>query len=190
MEGRFEPSLVATGSLRAMSETGFEPHRLAAVEAKDAAGRLGRIVAAYALACLGAGTLYAFALLAAEAAQRGLARVMADAGWSSLAIVPIGATLVAFLAASPFATAFLVHAESRRVRSAAPYALAGAVIGPVTQATVGFLVGGGVHPAATPVLAAMTAGAVGGWIHWVVAVRSAPPPPVARYTPFGEPPVE
>lgn len=169
-----------------MSEPGFDPHHLAAVEAKDAAGRLGRIVAAYALACIGAGTLYAFGLLTVEAAQRGLGRVMAGAGWSSLAIVPIGATLVAFLAASPFVTAFLVQAESRRVRRPGPYALAGAVIGPVTQATVGFLTGGGAHPATTPIVVAAVAGAVGGWIHWTVAVRSAPPPPVAVHPPFGD----
>jgi hypothetical protein len=168
-----------------MSDPGFEPHRLAAVEARAAAGRLGRIVAGYALGCLGAGVVRTFGLVAQEAWLRGFGRLIDDNGAGALVLVPVLTAAVSFLAASPFVAAFLMQAEARRARAVFAYVVAGVVIGPLTQGLVGALTGAGLHPNFGLVGLAALAGAVGGWLYWIVAVRSAPPPPASAYPPIG-----
>jgi len=169
-----------------MSDPRFEPHDLAAAQARAAAGRLGRILAGYVIACLGASVVRTLGLILQEASTRGFDRLVADNGWNALALVPLATAIVVFLAASPFVTAFLVHAEGRRVRAAFAYVIAGVVIGPLTQGLAGFLGGAGLNPKFGLVALAALAGAVGGWLYWVVAVRSAPPPPASAYPMIGD----
>lgn len=164
-----------------MSDPDFEPHHLAAVQARAAAGRLARILTGYVVACLGASVVRTFGLVVEESSTRGFARLVADNGWGALVLVPVATAAVVFLAAAPFVTAFLVHAEGRRVHGAFAYVIAGVVIGPLTQAFAGFLGGAGLHPNFGLVGLAALAGAIGGWLYWVVALRSAPPPPASAY---------
>jgi hypothetical protein len=169
-----------------MSDPVFDPHRLAVLEAKDAARRLGRIVGGYTLAVTGGGVARTLAVFLVEAAMRGPGAVIRDNGWASLLVVALLTSAVVFLAAAPFATAFLVQAESRRLRGAGLHVGAGAVIGPATQSLVWYLTGGGVLPPFGLTLIAAAAGALGGWLYWIVAVRSAPPPPMVARPPVGE----
>ncbi len=160
-----------------MSDPVFDPHRLAVLEAKDAARRLGRIVAGYAVAVAGAAMVRTVAVFVVEAVERGIGRVVGDNGWASLFVVTVFTAAVVFLAAAPFAAAFLVHAESRKLRGVGAYAGAGAVVGPSTQSLIWFVTGAGIVPPLGLAVIAATAGAIGGWLYWIVAVRSAPPPP-------------
>ncbi len=164
-----------------MSDPDFQPRRLAAQQARASAGRLGRIVLGYGLACAGAGVVRTLGLIAEEAWVRGFGRLVADNGWSSLFLVPVMTAVMVFIAAAPFATAFLFHAEGRGLRAPLGYVIAGAVIGPLTQGIIGFLAGAGLHPSFGLTALAAFAGGVGGWLYWIVAVRSAPPPPSSSH---------
>lgn len=164
-----------------MSDPGFRPHDLATAQARAAAGRLGRILTGYVVACLGGSVARTFGLVVEESSTRGFGRMVADNGWGALALVPLATAAVVFLAASPFVTAFLIQAEARRARRASAYVIAGLVIGPLTQGLAGFLGGDGLNPDFGLVGLAALAGAVGGWLYWIVAVRSAPPPPASAY---------
>lgn len=141
-----------------------------------ASGRIGRLAIAYLVAVVVTAGVRTCGLVVEESWVVGFDRLVAVNGWASLLLVPAMTGLVAFVAAAPFATAFLVFAEGRGVRGLAPYVLAGLVIAVVTQAILtipfGFpAAGGGLY------LLDAVAGALGGWVAWIVGVRSAPPPP-------------
>lgn len=141
-----------------------------------AGGRLGRIVAAYALASFAAAIARTFGLIAQETAVRGFGAMIETNGVAALILVPLASALVVFLAAAPFATAFLVFAESRGARARLLYIAAGAVIGPLAQALIGLFDGG--QPTGLALYGlAVVAGAIAGQVHWSVAVRAAPPAP-------------
>lgn len=143
-----------------------------------AGGRLGRIVAAYGLAAFAGALARTFGLIAQETVVRGFGAMIETNGIGALVLVPLASALVAFLAAAPFATAFLVFAESAGARSRWLYLAAGATIGPLAQALIGVFDGG--RPASLALYAlALVAGAVAGWVYWTVAVRAAPPAPPA-----------
>jgi hypothetical protein len=146
-------------------------------------GRIGRLVVAYVAAVAAAAVARTFGLVVEETWIAGFGHLVAVNGWSSLLVVPAMTGLIGFVTAAPFATAFLVFAEGRGVRGLGPYLAAGAAIAVATQAilTVPFGVsaaGGGLY------LLDAVAGAVGGWVGWLVGVRSAPPPP--RLPPWAE----
>lgn len=142
-----------------------------------AGGRLGRIVAAYALAALAGALARTFGLIAQEVAVRGFRPMIETNGLGALVVVPLFSALVAFLAAAPFATAFLVFAESIGARSRWLYLLAGAAIGPLAQGLID-LFDGSARPTGLALYGlAAIAGAVAGWVYWTVAVRAAPPAP-------------
>lgn len=144
-------------------------------------GRLGRIVGAYLLACLAAAVVRTAGLLVQESLGRGLAATLGENGVAALILVPIASAVVIFVAAAPFATACLMVAENRRWRSPAAYLVAGAAIGPATQLLVAVLDGSTRVPSAGLMSLAAISGLAGGWIHWLVAIRSAPPPPLPRH---------
>ena len=141
-----------------------------------AGGRLGRIVAAYALASFAGALARTFGLIAQETAVRGFGAMIETNGIAALILVPLASALVAFLAAAPFATAFLVFAESSAARARLLYIGAGAVIGPLAQALIGLFDGGQTTSLALYGLA-LVAGAIAGQVYWSVAVRAAPPAP-------------
>ena len=151
-------------------------HDLPPEATRVAAGRIGRIVLAYGLACVAAGVARTVGLVIEETWVRGFGRLVADNGAASLVIVPVMTALIAFVAAAPFATAFLVWAEGRSARALGLYLVGGAAIGAATQGLVTLPFTGASMSIGLVVLTAL-AGMVGGWVHWVVAVRSAPPPP-------------
>lgn len=148
-----------------------------------ASGRIGRLFAAYLAAVAVAALVRTFGLVAEETWTFGFDRLIAANGWSSLGIVPAMTALIAFVAAAPFATAFLVVAEGRGVRGLAAYLVAGVVVAVVTQfiLTVPF---GFPAPGLGLSLLDAAAGAVAGWVAWVIGVRAAPPPP--RPLPWGD----
>lgn len=146
-------------------------------------GRLGRIVGAYLLACLAASLMRTVGLILEESIGRGFATVLGENGAAALILVPVASTIVIFVAAAPFATACLMVAESRRWRSPIGYLVAGAAIGPATQILVAIFDGSTAVPSAGLSALAAASGATGGWVHWLVAVRSAPPAPRLRREP-------
>lgn len=141
-----------------------------------ASGRIGRLVVAYVVAVVVTATLRTIGLVAEESWVSGFDRLIATNGWTSLLVVPAMTGLVAFVAAAPFATAFLVVAEARGLRSLFAWILAGAVVAVATQTILAL-------PFRLPLPSAglggldAVAGAVGGWAAWLIGVRSAPPPP-------------
>ncbi len=141
-----------------------------------AGGRLGRIVVAYALAAFAGAIARTFGLIAQETAVRGFGAMIETNGIGALVVVPLFSGVVAFLAAAPFVTAFLVFAEASGARAAWIHVLAGAVIGPAAQLLIGLF-----GSAATTSLGLygldVFAGAIAGWVYWTVAVRAAPPAP-------------
>lgn len=142
-----------------------------------ASGRIGRIVAAYLAAVVIGSLLRTFGLVIEESLTSGFGGILRRFGWSSLVVVPVMTAAVAAIAAAPFATAFFVIAEGRATRSRLAWILAGAAIAMIAQllVTVPF-------DAPAPALGLLgldaLAGALAGSFGWVVAVRSAPPPPV------------
>lgn len=144
-----------------------------------ASGRIGRIVLAYVLATGAAALVRTLGLIAEESWTRGFGRLVGDNGIASLALVPAATALVAFFAAAPFVTAFVVWAEGRALRSGVAHVAAGAVVGLVTQTLVALLTGTFAALPTGVVVLSSFAGAIGGWIYWLIAVRSAPPPPQA-----------
>ncbi|WP_333824287.1 hypothetical protein [Pinisolibacter sp.] len=143
-----------------------------------AGGRLGRIVAAYALAAVAGAIARTFGLVAQETAVRGFAAMIETNGVGALVVVPLLSGFVAFLAAAPFVTAFLVFAEGSRARSLWIYVVAGAVIGPLAQLLIGLFDASGRSPGVALYGLDALAGAVAGWVYWTVAVRAAPPAPL------------
>ena len=142
-----------------------------------AGGRLGRIVAAYALAAFAAALARTFGLMAQETVVRGFGPMIDSNGVGALLLVPILSAMVAFLAGAPFVTAFLVFAESSGARSRLLHIAAGAVIGPLAQALIGFFDASGRPTGLALYGLAVIAGAIGGQVYWSVAVRAAPPAP-------------
>lgn len=142
-----------------------------------ASGRIGRIVTAYVVAVVIGSLLRTFGLVIEESLTSGFGGIVRRFGWASLLVVPIMTTVVALIAAAPFATAFFVVAEGRATRSRLAWIVAGAAIAVVAQllVTVPF-------DAPAPALGLLgldaLVGAIAGSVGWVVAVRSAPPPPV------------
>mgnify|MGYP001766476160 CR=1 FL=1 len=145
--------------------------------ASVAGGRLGRIVGAYALAAFAGAIARTFGLVAQETAVRGFGAMIETNGIGALVVVPLLSGLVAFLAAAPFVTAFLVFAEGRGARANWLYVVAGAVIGPLAQGLIGLFDASGWTPGLGLYGLDMVAGAVAGWVYWMVAVRAAPPAP-------------
>jgi len=142
-----------------------------------AGGRLGRIVVAYALAAFAGALARTFGLVVQEAAVRGFSAMIETNGIGAFVVVPLASALVAFLAAAPFVTAFLVFAESGGARANWLYVLAGGAIGPMAQGLIGLFDTSG-RPASLALYGlAAAAGAVAGWVYWIVAVRAAPPAP-------------
>ena len=141
-----------------------------------AGGRLGRIVAAYALAAFAGALARTFGLVAQETAVRGFGAMIETNGVGALVVVPLLSGVVAFLAAAPFVTAFLVFAEASGARTAWIHVAAGAVIGPAAQLLIGLF---GSSAATSLGLYGLDifAGSVAGWVYWTVAVRAAPPAP-------------
>jgi hypothetical protein len=182
--GRFavQPHLRLLGSAMASHDDFSAPPR-----SRVADGRLGRIVGAYLLATVAAALLRTLGLVVEETVERGLGAIVADNGLGALILVPIASALVIFVAAAPFATAALMVAESRRWRAAAAYLVIGALIGPATQLLVAVLGGATSAPSAGLTALAALAGLTGGWIYWLVAVRSAPPAPLRGYGDGSEP---
>ncbi len=148
-----------------------------------ASGRIGRLAIAYVVAVVVTAAVRTFGLVVEESWVVGFDRLVAVNGWGSLLLVPAMTGLIGFVAAAPFATAFLVFAEGRGVRGLAPYVLAGLLIAVVTQAILTIPFG---FPAAGVGLYLLdaVAGALGGWVAWIIGVRSAPPPP--RLPPWAE----
>jgi hypothetical protein len=146
-------------------------------------GRLGRIIGAYLLACFAAALVRTIGLVVEESIGRGFATVLGENGAGALILVPVASTVVIFVAAAPFATACLMVAENRRWRSPFGYLLAGAAIGPATQILVAIFDGSTAVPSAGLSGLAAASGLTGGWVHWLVAIRSAPPAPRLRREP-------
>ena len=143
-----------------------------------ASGRIGRIVVAYVLAVAAAAVLRTVGLVVEETWVRGFDRLVAVNGWSSLLVVPAMTALIGFVAAAPVATAVLVVAEARGMRVLWGYALAGGAIAALTRFVV-TLPFGLAGPTAGLVALETVAGIIAGWVYWLVAIRSAPPPPPA-----------
>lgn len=141
-----------------------------------ASGRIARLVVAYAAAVAVAAVARTVGLVVEETWTSGFARLIAANGWASLAVVPAMTGLVAFVAAAPFATAFLVVAEARGLRAAFAWIVAGAVVAVATQAILALPFRLPLPSLGLSGLDAL-AGAIGGWAAWVIGVRSAPPPP-------------
>lgn len=148
-----------------------------------AGGRLGRIVVAYGLAVAAGALARTVGLIGQETVVRGFGRMIEVNGVAALVMVPLFTAAVAFLAAAPFATAFLIFAESGGARARLLYVGAGAVIGPLAQGLIGIFDTSGGPTALALYLLAGLAGAIGGQVYWSVAVRAAPPAP-----PVGGPP--
>lgn len=144
-----------------------------------AGGRLGRIIVAYGLAALVGAFVRTFGLMAQEIVVRGFGPLIETNGVGALLLVPLLSACVAFLAAAPFVTAFLVFAESAGARSRLLYIAAGAVIGPLAQALIGFFDTSDRPTSLALYALAALAGAIGGQVYWLVAVRAAPPAPPA-----------
>lgn len=163
------PSDLPHAPTRVAADLPFEASRVGS-------GRIGRLVVAYAVAVVAAAAVRTLGLVLEELWVSGFDRMIAANGWSSLLAVPVLTGIVAFVAASPFATAFLVVAEARGMRSPLIHLVTGGAIAVATQAVTTFPFG---LPAASGGLLVLDAfaGMVGGWVCWIVAVRSAPPPP-------------
>ena len=144
-----------------------------------AGGRLGRIVAAFALAAFAGAIARTFGLVIQETAVRGFGAMIETNGLGALVLVPLLSGFVAFLAAAPFVTAFLVFAEAAGARAVWIYVLAGAVIGPAAQLLIGLFDASGRSTGLALYGLDLLAGAVAGWVYWMVAVRAAPPAPPA-----------
>jgi hypothetical protein len=142
-----------------------------------AGGRLGRIVVAYALAALAGALARTFGLVAQETAVRGFGAMIDTNGAGALVVVPLLSAFVTFLAAAPFVTAFLVFAEAGGARAGWLYVVAGAVIGPLAQVLIGLFDASGRSPGLALYGLDAVAGAIAGWVYWMVAVRAAPPAP-------------
>lgn len=143
-----------------------------------ASGRIGRILIGYALAVIAAAALRTLGLVIEESWARGFDRLIAVNGWSSLVVVPAMTALIGFVAAAPLVTAFLVVAEARAFRALAVYMVAGPIIAVATRLLVVLPFGLPLPATGLLTLEAAT-GIVAGWVYWVVAIRSAPPPPPA-----------
>lgn len=143
-----------------------------------ASGRIGRILIAYGLAVAAAAVVRTVGLVIEESWARGFDRLIAANGWSSLLVVPAMTALIGFVAAAPLATAFLVVAEARALRSPVIHALAGLIVALLTRISVALPFGLPLPSFGLLALEA-SAGVIGGWVYWVVAIRSAPPPPPA-----------
>lgn len=156
--------------LRRFDDLAFDAGRVAS-------GRIGRIVAAYVAAVVVGSLLRTFGLVIEESLTSGFSGIVRRFGWSSLLVVPIMTSVVALIAAAPFATAFFVVAEGRATRSRLAWILAGAAIAVIAQllVTVPF---GADAPALGLLGLDALAGALAGSVGWIVGVRSAPPPPV------------
>lgn len=142
-----------------------------------AGGRLGRIVVAYALAAFAGALARTFGLVAQETAVRGFGAMIETNGVGALVLVPLASGFVAFLAAAPFVTAFLVFAESSGARAGWIYVAAGAVIGPLAQLLIGLFDASGHATGLALYGLDLLVGAVAGWVYWAVAVRAEPPAP-------------
>lgn len=140
-----------------------------------ASGRIARLFVAYVAAVVVVAVVRTLGLVAEESWTHGFERLIAANGWASLLLVPAMTGLVGFVAAAPFATAFLVVAEGRGGRSLAAYVIAGLVVAVLTQMLLALF---DVDVPAAGLLALdAVAGAIGGWAGWLIGVRSAPPPP-------------
>ncbi|NLH81784.1 MAG: hypothetical protein GX458_13180 [Phyllobacteriaceae bacterium] len=141
-----------------------------------ASGRIGRLAVAYLVAVIVTAVVRTLGLVIEESWVGGFDRLIAANGWSSLVLVPAMTALVAFVAAAPFATAFLVIAEGQGLRTRRAYVLAGLIVAVSTQFLLSVPFGLPLPSIGLVGLDAV-AGAVGGWVAWIVGVRSAPPPP-------------
>lgn len=141
-----------------------------------ASGRIGRLFVAYVAAVVVVALVRTLGLVAEESWVHGFGRLIEANGWSSLFLVPVMTALLGFVAAAPFATAFLVVAEGRGVRTLLAYGLAGLVIAVATQLVLTLPFG---FPAPSFGLLGVDAiaGGLGGWVGWMIGVRAAPPPP-------------
>jgi len=159
-----------------MSEPGssFDDRPLAA--RRVASGRIGRILMAYVLAVAAVAAVRTLGLVIEESWTRGFDRLIAVNGWASLVVVPAMTALIVFVAAAPLVTAFLVAAEARALRAPWIYALAGLAIALLTRALIALPFGLPLPSFGLFALEA-AAGGVGAWVYWLVAIRSAPPPP-------------
>ncbi|MCE1235455.1 MAG: hypothetical protein LWW93_03765 [Hyphomicrobiales bacterium] len=159
-----------------MSDPVVSRHARALAPRPVASGRIGRLVVAYVVAVVAAAALRTIGLVVEESWVSGFGRLIAANGWTSLLVVPAMTGLVGFVAAAPFATAFLVFAEARGLRSLLAWILAGAVVAVATQILLAL-------PFRLPLPSVglcgldAVAGAIGGWSAWLIGVRSAPPPP-------------
>lgn len=166
-----------------MSNPASRLHDLPLEATRVASGRIGRLAVAYLVAVIVTAVVRTVGLVIEESWIAGFDRLIAANGWSSLLLVPTMTGLVGFVAAAPFATAFLVVAEGRGLRTRLAYVVAGAVVAVSTQLLLS-LPFGFPAPSLGLVLLDAVAGAIGGWVAWIVGVRSAPPPP--RLAPWAD----
>lgn len=133
-----------------------------------AGGRLWPIVRGYIGACFVSAWALPIGQLLIDALRgRRIAAVMSDFG-----IVVGGLFIVILISAAPLATAAIIATENRRLRSPLVFLAAGAVIGLAIEA-VAMVVAPG-RPGSghwSQFIVVALAGAIGGLLYWILAVR-------------------
>ena len=134
-----------------------------------ASGRLGPVIRGYAAACLLAAVVLPFGLILQDLFTGRLGSLHV----SEIFLVSAGLFLVTFIAAAPFATAFIVLSETMGIRSIAACAAFGALTGVMVE-VIFRIFRSGPGPAGSFWSLLLTVGLVGaasGVVYWIIALR-------------------
>jgi hypothetical protein len=143
-----------------------------------AGGGFGRLMAAYALACLAAVIVLPILLFLRDLVAIGPSAAADHVDSAALAAIVVVGFPVIFVFAAPFATALIVATQALRMTSLSVYAVGGAVIGPLVGLVAHLMPTITPEPGATPwgsfVLYAVV-GLASGVVFWYSAVRPSRP---------------
>lgn len=139
------------------------------------AGRLPRLLGGYVAACLAAAVALPVGQLLHDAVVKGPSRALGSAGISDIFVIAIFAFGIALVVAAPFAVAFAMLAEARRIERPPAFAVFGLVTGLVVEGFANLF--GMANPTRSDLAAYIlfaVIGAIGGLVFWRVAVRRPP----------------
>lgn len=145
---------------------------------RPAGGGFGRLMAAYALACLAAVVVLPVLLFLRDLIAIGPSGAAAHVEAAALAAIVVVGFPVIFVFAAPFATAFIVVTQALRLCSPVVYAAGGFIIGPLVGLIAHLMPTITPEPGPTPwgsfVLYAVV-GLASGIVFWYSAVRPSRP---------------